>query len=95
MQVELEAEVEASLEHEFEAAKEKVASLSSLFEDEELVQVDAGVQDETLLVRCSPVSVASVPNGPLSCPTPAACLTSSLLHAHSPWGSVMMYRIAS
>ena len=51
MQVELEAEVEASLEHEFEAAKEKVASLSSLFEDEELVQVDAGVQDESLLVR--------------------------------------------
>ena len=50
-QVELDAEVESSLEHEFEAAKEKVVSLSSLFEDEELVQVDAGIQDETLLVR--------------------------------------------
>ncbi len=42
----------ASLEEEFEAVKaEKAASLSSLFEDEDLVEVDAGVQDESLLVR--------------------------------------------
>lgn len=88
MQVELEAEVEASLEHEFEAAKEKVASLSSLFEDEELVQVDAGVQDETLLVRCStaalPGTSPTLPNGPLIWPTPAACLSYSPVHARSP-----------
>jgi hypothetical protein len=42
-----------SLEEEFEAVKaEKAASLASLFEGEDLVQVDAGVQDESLLVRC-------------------------------------------
>ena len=41
-----------SLEEEFEAVKaEKAASLASLFEGEDLVQVDAGVQDESLLVR--------------------------------------------
>jgi len=45
----------ASLEEEFEAVKaEKAASLSSLFEDEDLVEVDAGVQDESLLVRALP-----------------------------------------
>lgn len=52
-QVDVEAEVagDSSLEHEFESAKAKVQpSLSSLFEDEEVVEVDAGVQDETLLV---------------------------------------------
>lgn len=50
-----EFDAESSLEAEFEAAaREKLAaqpaSLSSLFEDEEVVEVDATVQDETLLV---------------------------------------------
>lgn len=52
-----ESDSASSLEAEFEAAaREKLAaqpaSLSSLFEDDEVVEVDATVTDETLLVRC-------------------------------------------
>lgn len=54
--MEEELDVESSLEAEFEAAARakldaQPASLSSLFEDDEVVEVDAAIQDESLLVR--------------------------------------------
>jgi hypothetical protein len=49
----LEAEFQAAANEKLAAAAAQPASLSSLFEDEEVVEVDATVTDETLLVRTS------------------------------------------
>ena len=49
----LEAEFQAAANEKLAAAAAQPASLSSLFEDEEVVEVDATVTDETLLVRHS------------------------------------------
>lgn len=58
LEVDNSLEADDSLEAEFEAARAKVsdtpASLSSLFEDDEVVEVDATVADETLLVSSPP-----------------------------------------
>ena len=48
----LEAEFQAAANEKLAAAAAQPASLSSLFEDEEVVEVDATVTDETLLVCC-------------------------------------------
>ena len=47
----LEAEFQAAASEKLAAAAAQPASLSSLFEDEEVVEVDAAVTDDTLLVR--------------------------------------------
>lgn len=52
-----EGSLDDTLEAEFQAARQKVsdspASLSSLFADDEVLEVDATVQDESLLVSCA------------------------------------------
>ena len=55
----LEAEFQAAANEKLAAAAAQPASLSSLFEDEEVVEVDATVTDETLLVRHSTPGLAA------------------------------------